>query len=245
MPRIKFADVIFPAHNAPTLHDLEVRFRNHLDNFRELIHSHNLAYLMSEADRAKIKRRAKAYLSAISRKSGMIHLNDKDRETLEVFRNGAELVAIETEHQADEIASAIHAETPWMAATTEQVWQDMRASVRRGYLAPRLRPLLLVGPPGIDKSHWARLLGEKLLAPTTVIEATGEPAAFSVTGNQRGWGTAGPGKPLEGIISSGIANPVIVVDEIEKAGNVESQKGLRFSLTEGLLPLLEQSTAAH
>ncbi|WP_303482294.1 AAA family ATPase [Celeribacter halophilus] len=121
----------------------------------------------------------------------------------------------------------------------------MRASVRRGDLAPRLRPLLLVGPPGIGKSHWARLLGEKLLAPTTVIEATGEPAAFSVTGNQRGWGTAGPGKPLESIISSGIANPVIVVDEVEKAGNIESQKGLRFSLTEGLLPLLERSTAAH
>jgi hypothetical protein len=245
MPRIKFADVKFPGHNTPSVYDLEVRFTQHLDDFRKLIHSHNPTYMMSDADRLKIKRRAKAYLSAVSRKSGMSHLDDKDRQTLEVFRNGAELVAIETEHQADEIASDIHAEMPWMSAATEQVWQDMRASVRSGDLAPRLRPLLLVGPPGIGKSHWARLLGEKLLAPTTVIEATGEPAAFSVTGNQRGWGTAGPGKPLESIISSGIANPVIVIDEVEKAGNIESQKGLRFSLTEGLLPLLERSTAAH
>jgi len=245
MPRIKFADVKFPDHNTPSSYDLEVRLRKHLDQFRERIGSPKFEYAMPEADRMKIKRRAKAYLSAVSRKSGMGHLDDKDRQSMEAFRNGAELVSVETEHRADEIASAIHAEMPWMASATEMIWQDMRTSVRNGDAAPRLRPLLLVGPPGIGKSHWARLLGQKLAVPTTVIEATGEPASFSVTGSQRGWGTANPGKPLEQIMANGIANPVIVVDEIEKAGAVESQRGVRFSLTEGLLPFLERSTAAH
>ena len=45
---------------------------------------------------------------------------------------------------------------------------------------------------------------------------------------ERGRGSADPRKPLEGIIANGMVNPVIVDDEVEKAGNVESQKCLRI-----------------
>lgn len=243
MPRIKFADVAFPDHNLPSAHDIEVRLRKFLDRFREQIGSPKFDYALSDADPLKVRRRAAAYLSAVSRRSGMDHLDDKDLRKLQVFRGGAELKCVETEHRADEIASCLHTEMPWMAPATERLWHDMRASVRNGDPGPRLRPLLLVGPPGIGKSYWSRLLGAQLSVPTTIIEATGEPAAFAVTGSQRGWGSAGPGKVLEGIMASQIANPVIVVDEIEKAGDVQSAGGQRYSLTEGLLPLIERSTA--
>lgn len=245
MPRIKFADVSFPDHNARSAYDIENRLQKHLDKFREKIGSPKSAYALSDTDRLKIRQRTKTYLKAVSRKSGMDHLEEKDRERMEVFRNGVELIAVQTEHRADEIASAIHTEMPWMSAATEMIWHDLRASVRNGDPAPRLRPLLLVGPPGIGKTHWARSLGQQLLVPTNGIDATGEPASFSVTGSQRGWGSAGPGKPLEAIMASGIANPVIVVDEIEKAGDVVSNKGHHFALAAGLLPLLERSTACH
>lgn len=46
-------------------------------------------------------------------------------------------------------------------------------------------------------------------------------------------------------MASQIANPVIVIDEIKKAGDVQSSGGQRFSLTEGLLPLLESATARN
>tara|TARA_R110002012_G_scaffold321035_1_gene547152 strand:+ start:367 stop:1413 length:1047 start_codon:yes stop_codon:yes gene_type:complete len=240
---IKFAEVSFPDQNIPSAYDIEARLKKFLDNFRERIGSPKFHYALSEADRLKIQRRAAAYLSGVSRRSGMGHLDEKDRRKLQVFRGGAELKCVETEHRADEIASRLHTEMPWMAPATERLWQDIRASVRNGDAAPRLRPLLLVGPPGIGKSHFARLLGDQLSVPTTIIEATGEPASFAVTGSQRGWGSAGPGKVLEGIMASQIANPVIVIDEIEKAGEVQSTGGQRYSLTEGLLPLLERSTA--
>ncbi|MBU0644243.1 MAG: AAA family ATPase [Alphaproteobacteria bacterium] len=243
MPRIQFADVSFPDHNIPSAHDIEVRLRKFLDRFREKIGSPKFDYALSEADRLKVRRRAAAYLSAVSRRSGMDHLDPKERARLEVFRNGAQIQPVETEHHADEIASCLHTEMPWMAPATERLWHDMRASVRNGDPAPLVRPMLLVGPPGIGKSYWSRLLGAQLSVPTTIIEATSEPAAFAVTGSQKGWGSAGPGKVLEGIMASQIANPVIVVDEIEKAGDVQSAGGQRYSLTEGLLPFLERSTA--
>lgn len=245
MPRIKFADVRFPDPNAPSVFDIEHRSKQHLINFREKVGKCKPDNQISDRDRRNILRKIAVYRDAVSRRSGMGHLADKDRQRLEVFRHGAELISVESEHRADEFASAIHSEMPWMADATERIWQDMRASVRNGDVAPRLQPLLLVGPPGIGKTFWARALAQHLMVPTSVIEATGEPASFSVTGSQRGWGSAGPGKPLESIMASGVANPVIVVDEIEKAGTVESLRGQRFNLSEGLLPFLERSTASQ
>ncbi len=70
----------------------------------------------------------------------------------------------------------------------------MRRSVREGRPGLQFAPLLLLGPPGIGKSHWARRLGKLLEVPTTVVEATGEPASFALIGSQRGWANAGPGK---------------------------------------------------
>ncbi|KIN67446.1 AAA ATPase [Sulfitobacter donghicola DSW-25 = KCTC 12864 = JCM 14565] len=130
-----------------------------------------------------------------------------------------------------------------MAPATEHIWHAMRKSVREGRPSIQFAPLLLLGPPGVGKSHWARRLGNLLEVPTTVIDATGEPASFALVGSQRGWGSAGPGKVIETIIRERCANPIIVVDEVEKAGDVTSEKGLRFSLTDGLLPLLERMTA--
>jgi len=80
-------------------------------------------------------------------------------------------------------------------------------------------------------------------APTTVIEATGENASFGVVGSQRGWGGAHPGRVLETILRTRIANPVIIVDEVEKAGAPTSRNGNTFGLAQALLPLLEPLTA--
>lgn len=132
-----------------------------------------------------------------------------------------------------------------MAPATEIVWHAMRRSVREGWNGLRLPPLLLDGPPGIGKSYWARRLGECLSTPTTVVEATGESASFGLVGSQRGWGGSCPGRLIETVLQTRIANPVIVVDEVEKAGTPTSTKGHVFSLANCLLPLLEPMTATR
>lgn len=55
------------------------------------------------------------------------------------------MTRIATEHEADEVAAALHAEMPWMARATEEVWHGLRASARDGLPGLRFNPLILVG----------------------------------------------------------------------------------------------------
>lgn len=196
-------------------------------------------------DQLKVNRRARRILELREKASGLSHLRREDRDRLESLEHGVKLITIATEHRADELAAAVHAQMPWMAPATEVVWRAMRRSVREGWLGLRVPPLLLDGPPGIGKSHWSRLLGELIGLPTTVVEATSENASFGLVGGQRGWGGAYPGRVIETVLQTGVANPVIVVDEVEKAGAATSQKGHSFGLAESMLPLLEQMTATR
>ena len=176
--------------------------------------------------------------------AGLAHLKRDDRRALEVLRNGVSLIRIRTEDQADEIAAGIHADIPWMAPATDLLWKSMRRSVRNRDSGFRLPPVLLDEPPGIGKSMWARQLSTALGVPRCGVEATAEQASFGIVGSQRGWANAQPGRPLMTILKHLIANPVVVVDEVEKAGVATSTKGNSFGLAEGLLSLLEPSSAA-
>jgi hypothetical protein len=240
-----------------TRYAVERRFSEHLEKLRRTRKSASgagaaqlsdeagfqLPDLLSDHDDGRIQRRAHRLMERREAATGLSHLKKEDRARLEILRDGVRLIAIASEHRADELAAQLHAEMPWMAAVNEVVWHAMRRSVREGWPGFRAPPLLLDGPPGIGKSHWARRLGELLSVPTTVIEATGENASFSIVGSQRGWSGAYPGRALETVLQTQVGNPVIVVDEIEKAGLVVSSKGQAFGLAEGLLPLLEPMTA--
>ncbi|WP_372992124.1 AAA family ATPase [Sulfitobacter sp.] len=244
----------------PTVADLERRFSRFLRGFREQrcateqveriaedgpTETFELSVnSLSTQDKIKIERRALRYVELQEAATGMQHLKTEDRNALRRLQNGATVSRVSNEHDADVLAATLHEEMPWMGPATEHIWHAMRDSVRKGRPSIKFAPLLLLGPPGIGKSHWARRLGKLLEVPTTVVEATGEPASFALIGSQRGWGSAGPGKIVETILRERCADPIIVVDEAEKAGDVNSAKGLRFSLTDGLLPLLERMTAS-
>jgi hypothetical protein len=88
----------------------------------------------------KIERRATRVSDRCSQGSGLSHLKPDDLKKPEALRGGVRLVRIATEHQADELAAALHAEYPWMAPATEAVWHGMRRSVREGDIGLRLPP---------------------------------------------------------------------------------------------------------
>lgn len=252
---IPFHDLTF-IDDLAKLCDVEARWKNFLKEVRrsaqaadleagritedDLVQPYNL---VTDADLRRIKRRAMRLLERVHSSTGMYHLSEENRARLTPLRGGVPVAYVATEHEADEIAAALHAEMPWMAPATEEVWRGLRASAREGLPGVRFNPLVLVGSPGIGKSHWARRLAHHLSVPTTKIEATGEPASFSLVGLQKGWGSASPGKLVQTVLRERHGGPLVIVDEVEKSDEVYSNKGSRHTLTDALLPLLERMTA--
>ncbi|MGC9418658.1 MAG: AAA family ATPase [Rhodovulum sp.] len=251
MARIPFVDAR-PGREIPTAREVRGRLRRFLLGYRARARGWVddpkeqdtfLASQLPAKDEARIDRRAARYVERLTAATRLGHLRQEDRERLAPLRDGVTLVEIGSEARADELAATLQAEMPWMAPATEAAWHAMRRSVRQGAAGFRMPPLLLVGPPGIGKSHWARRLAQVVGLPATTIDATGEPASFALTGMQRGWSSAAPGRPLTTILAQLVGNPVIVLDEVEKAGAVTSDKGRSYDMGNALLPLLEPLTA--
>ena len=254
--KIPFHDLTF-YDELPKLRDVETRLKVFLKNIREKTQRAEIeagrkteedrvfSYdIVDDADMRRIKIRSVRYLERLHSSTGVFHLAEENRVRLTPLKGGLPVAHIATEHEADEIAAALHAEMPWMAPATEAVWQGLRASAREGLPGLRFSPLVLVGSPGIGKSFWARRLAHHLATPTTLIDATGEPATFALVGSQRGWSSATPGKLMQTVLKERHGGPLVIVDEVEKSGDVHSSRGTRHSLTDALLPLLERMTAA-
>ncbi|WAJ26664.1 AAA family ATPase [Antarcticirhabdus aurantiaca] len=96
-----------------------------------------------------------------------------------------------------------------------------------------IRPTILVGPPGAGKSRLCRDLLDALGVPFAAIDA-GTTSDHGLTGSPRRWSSAYPSVPLRLFTQHRIANPGILIDELEKAGR--SSAG---SVHDPLLSLLE------
>ncbi|KQQ91038.1 AAA family ATPase [Aureimonas sp. Leaf324] len=103
----------------------------------------------------------------------------------------------------------------------------------------RFRPTLLVGKPGSGKTSLAREIGTALGLHTTVYPCASV-SDNSFGGTPMQWGTRRASTPLEAIRAANLANPVLVLDEIEKTGS----GGNHGSLLTSLLPMLERHTAS-
>lgn len=260
MSRIPFVLGRFPDPKMARL-AIEQRLNRHFSHLQEKRAAHIVAEVTVAGDnddeehdhrksfpwavRQRITRRAERLNACDLKRSVLANLRPEDRKRLEPLKAGLEVVAIPSAHRADEIAAALHEMYPWMDQATRAVWQDMRQSVERGDPGVRISPLLLDGPAGIGKSHFARDLAKRIAVPSMVVEASNENAGFGLVGSQKAWGNSSPGRLMNFIITEGVMNPVITVDEVEKAGVVRSNKGQTFALAEALLPLLEPLSAGR
>ncbi len=194
---------------------------------------------------SRIGRRVKTLVERRRRANGLTHLKEKDKDQARRIRaliGEVPAPGLESEDRADEIAAALHEEMPWMAPATEAAWHACRRSGRLGEPV-RLGPMLLVGPPGIGKTHWARRISDRLGTPSCTIDASQGLASFSLVGTESGWSSSQPGRPLETMLQHRIANPVIVVDEVCKASAPRSSAGFSAAFLPALLGLLEPESA--
>ncbi len=213
------------------------------DDLRDLRRDAGLArFGLSWDDQNRLKRRAAAVVARRHRAGGLDHLRQEDRERLKGLLGEVPAAVMPSEDRADEIAAALHEEMPWMAPATEAAWHALRRSARLGEPV-RVGPLVLVGPPGVGKTAWARRLAGRLAVASTVIDASQGLSSFSLAGSERGWSSSQPGRPLQTMIDNRIANPVIAVDEVCKASSLTSSRGVSVAFLPALLGLLEPESA--
>ena len=103
-----------------------------------------------------------------------------------------------------------------------------------------LPPMLLLGEPGIGKTHFARKLAHLLGTGFGFVPMSSLTAGWVLSGASSQWKNAKPGKVFDTFLNGEYANPVIVVDELDKA----SSDG-QYDPLGALYELLEVQTATR
>lgn len=133
--------------------------------------------------------------------------------------------------------AAMYAELPNFADALDDLRRHVALSQdsRDGL---EVTPMLLLGPPGIGKTHFARKLAELLGTGMNLVPMSSMTAGWLLSGASSQWKGAKPGKVFEALVEGQYANPVIVVDEIDKA-SADAQ----YDPLGALYGLLEHDTA--
>ena len=103
-----------------------------------------------------------------------------------------------------------------------------------------LPPILLLGEPGIGKTHFARKMAQMIGTGFGFVPMSSLTAGWVLSGASSQWKNAKPGKVFDTFLNGDYANPVIVVDEIDKA----SADG-QYDPLGALYELLEVETATR
>lgn len=103
-----------------------------------------------------------------------------------------------------------------------------------------LPPMLLLGEPGIGKTHFARRVSQLLGTGYGFVPMSSLTAGWVLSGASSQWKNAKPGKVFDTFLNGEYANPVIVIDEIDKA----SADG-QYDPLGALYELLELETASR
>ena len=148
---------------------------------------------------------------------------------------GGERLAIKPSSAPDR--DALRAEMPNFAAPLEDIVRSVALAADSSD-AIEIVPMLLLGEPGVGKTHFARRVADLLGTSSTLVPMNAMTAGWILSGASSQWKGARPGRVFETLVQGEYANPVVVIDEIDKAA-----AGAQFDPLGALYNLLEHDTA--
>jgi len=185
----------------------------------------------------------KAYLDAPAQ--GKQRLTGMDKDALARLKQQGGKVALATVPETYRtIISGFRAQFPNMVELADMIEGSLNLSTLGGVEVPlqlASGPIILSGPPGTGKTMGLRYLSEQLGVAFSMIGCAELTNGFDLSGSSRGWGTGKPGMISRMLIREKAANGIIVLDELDKCHNSQSN----FPPTQALFTLLERESAAH
>lgn len=136
------------------------------------------------------------------------------------------------------LIEGIRARAPWYAPALDVLERQFRLGLWSGRDWLGWRPLVLAGDPGTGKSHFARMLADLSSSHCAVLNAGGIDDVRMLAGTARGWRHSQPCWPAMVMSQGRVANPLLIVEEIDK---ISSDRGA--AVLDTLLAMLEPVTA--
>lgn len=143
--------------------------------------------------------------------------------------------------KAAELLEELRNEYPWANDLLNEIETAMALSGSGGRPWLSIPPILIVGQPGIGKTRFVRRLSELSGVPLETIHGAGSNDNRDFAGTSRGWSSAQPGRIIEIFCETKVANPIVLVDELDKIGGGERNGQTRQTL----LAMLEPETRDH
>jgi len=181
-------------------------------------------YSVADVDRASED-------SAAKRNEGLKGWYDRMREL-----GGSRYIIKPSSHSA---VDDLYGASPNFADVVDDLKKFLALAVS-GDEAVQFTPILLLGEPGLGKTYFAKKLAHALGTGFEFVSMSSLTAGWVLTGASAQWHNARPGKVAQTLIEGDYANPVVVLDEVDKSGGDQ-----RYDPMGALYTLLERDTALH